>query len=218
MFERYTETARRVIFASRYMVGRAGGREIETDHLLLGLLREDKTLARRFLGSPWAAEDVWKKVTQRKPTRERVPGPVDLPLSSESKRVLAFAAEEADLVSNKRICSEHILLGLLREDTSLAAEILREYGLHLTDARVALERVPHDDSAREKFVREKGYRTNEVADLQNRIRAIKSRLQEAIGKQDFSLAKTYSDEEGKERETLFLLYQRHGLLDWIFDD
>jgi ATP-dependent Clp protease ATP-binding subunit ClpC len=143
---------------------------------------------------------------------------VDLPLSSESKRVLAFAAEEADLVSNKRICSEHILLGLLREDTSLAAEILREYGLHLTDARVALERVPHDDSAREKFVREKGYRPNEVADLQNRIRAIKSRLQEAIGKQDFSLAKTYSDEEGKERETLFLLYQRHGLLDWIFDD
>jgi ATP-dependent Clp protease ATP-binding subunit ClpC len=218
MFERYTETARRVIFLSRYMAGRIGGPEIETDHLLLGLLREDKTLARRFLGSPWAAEDVWKKIVQRKPIRERVPGPVDLPLSSESKRALAFAAEEADLVSNKRICSQHLLLGLLREERSLAAEILHECGVHLTDARVALERVPHNDSAREKFEREKGSRPDEVAELKKRIKTIKGRVEEAIAKQDFALAKTYSDEESKERETLFLLYQQHGLLDWILDD
>src|SRR6202030_4561248 len=55
MFERYTQKARRVIFGAVYMARRVGSPMVETEHLLLGLLREDKVLARRFLGSPWAA-------------------------------------------------------------------------------------------------------------------------------------------------------------------
>ncbi len=124
MFERYSETARRVIFSSRYMASRVGSPEIETEHLLLGLLRTDKALARRFLGSPWAAEAVWRKIEQSKPAREKTPGPRELPLSSASKHVLALAAEEADLLSNKHICTEHLLLGLLREEKCFATEIL----------------------------------------------------------------------------------------------
>ena len=113
MFERYSEMARRVIHMSRYMAGRVGSPEIETEHLLLGLLREDKALARRFLGTPWAAEAVWRKIAQSKPVREKLSGPRELPLSRTSKHVLAFAAEEADLLSNKYVCTEHLLLGLL---------------------------------------------------------------------------------------------------------
>ena len=56
MFERYTESARRVIFWSRYLASQRGCPEIEVEHLLLGLLREDMSLAERFLGSPWAVE------------------------------------------------------------------------------------------------------------------------------------------------------------------
>src|SRR5438034_5692608 len=70
MFERYSEMARRVIHMSRYMAGRVGSPEIETEHLLLGLLREDKALARRFLGTPWAAEAVWRKIAQSKRSEE----------------------------------------------------------------------------------------------------------------------------------------------------
>ena len=62
VFERYTESARRVIFFARYFTGRTGSLEIETEHLLLGLLRQDQGLGRRFLGSPWAAEEVWGRV------------------------------------------------------------------------------------------------------------------------------------------------------------
>lgn len=111
MFERFTQTAARVIFSARYVASRAGSPEIETEHLLMGLLREDKGFARRFLGSAWAAEDVWKRIEQSKPALERISGPVDLPLSNAGKRVLRSAAEQADLLSSTQICAEHMLLG-----------------------------------------------------------------------------------------------------------
>jgi ATP-dependent Clp protease ATP-binding subunit ClpC len=62
MFERYSEPATRVIFYSRYMASQFGSPEIETEHLVLGLLRADMVLARRFLGSPWAAEEIWREI------------------------------------------------------------------------------------------------------------------------------------------------------------
>jgi ATP-dependent Clp protease ATP-binding subunit ClpC len=142
MFERYTETARRVIFAAVYMARRVGSPMIETEHLLLGLLREDKNLARRFLGSPWAAETALKRIEKIRPAREKISGSFELPLSSESKRVVAFAAEEADLFLSKSISTEHVLLGLLREEECLAAKTLSEGGVDLTSTREELRRGP----------------------------------------------------------------------------
>lgn len=216
MFERSTQTARRVIFAAYYIAGRVGSKKIDTEHLLLGLLSTDKSLARRFFGSPWAAETIWKMVEQSKPLQEKVQGSVELPLSDASKRVLAFAAEEADVAPSRRIGTEHLLLGLLREEAGLAAEILRERSIRLIETRRELQANPHDDSTTEKFVREVGSRPQEIAELQARIQAIRSRIEEAIANNDFAAAKAYSDKEGKERDKLFLLYRQHGLLDWIY--
>ena len=61
MFERYTEKARRVIFFARYEASQFGSPYIETEHLLLGLLREDKQLANRFLRSHAAVDSIRKK-------------------------------------------------------------------------------------------------------------------------------------------------------------
>jgi hypothetical protein len=61
--------------------------------------------------------------------RDKISTSVDLPLSNECKRVLAYAAEEAERLSHKHIGTEHLLLGLLREEKCFAAEILRERGL-----------------------------------------------------------------------------------------
>jgi ATP-dependent Clp protease ATP-binding subunit ClpA len=140
MFERYTQKARRVIFGAVYVARRVGSPMLETEHLLLGLLREDKSLARRFLGSPWAAETVLKKIEQIKPAQEKISGSFEVPLSSESKRALAFAAEEADLFSSKSICTQHVLLGLLREADCLAAKTLSEGGMDLASIREELRR------------------------------------------------------------------------------
>jgi ATP-dependent Clp protease ATP-binding subunit ClpC len=144
MFEKYTEKARRVIFFARYEASQLGSRCIETEHILLGLLREDKALASRFFPrTETALENIRKQVEGRSPSREKVSTSVELPLSDESKRVLTYAAEEADRLLCNYIGTEHLLLGLLREEKSFAASILYEKGLRLT--RVREELAPTSD-------------------------------------------------------------------------
>lgn len=125
MFERYTEKARRAIFFARYEASQLGSPEIDTEHLLLGLLRENKSLF------PWShnvTDQIRKRVEALTPVREKTSTAVDLPLTTAAKRVLHFAKEEADRLAHKHIGTEHLLLGLLDEDGGLAAQLLRGYG------------------------------------------------------------------------------------------
>jgi ATP-dependent Clp protease ATP-binding subunit ClpC len=144
MFERYTEKARRVIFFARYEASQFGSPYIETEHLLLGLLREDKALNNRFLRSHASVESIRKQIEGHTTAREKTSTSVDLPLSSESKRVLAYAGEEAERLANEHIGSEHLLLGVLREEKCFAAQILMERGLRLSQVREELGRQPHE--------------------------------------------------------------------------
>src|SRR5216110_1903266 len=200
MFERYTEKARRVIFFARYEASQFGSPYIETEHLLLGLLREDKALTNRFLRSHASVESIRKQIEGHTTIREKVSTSVDLPLSNECKRVLAYAAEEAERLSHKHIGTEHLLLGLLREEKCFAAEILHELGVRLAATREDLLRIPHDDSASEEFVRESGPMPEDIVELRTRIRSIVSRMEGAIANHDFVKARAYSDEESTERD------------------
>jgi ATP-dependent Clp protease ATP-binding subunit ClpC len=147
MFERYTEKARRVIFFARYEASQFGSPVIEPEHLLLGLLREDKALTNRFLRSHASVEAIRKQIEANTTVRDKVSTSVDLPLSNESKRVLAYAAEEAMRLSHKHIGTEHLLLGLLREEKCFAAAILLERGLKLEAVREDLKGTPHETGA-----------------------------------------------------------------------
>src|SRR5271154_6517540 len=140
MFERYTEKARRVIFFARYEACQYGSHYIETEHLLLGLLREDKALANRFLRVSGSIESIRKEIESRITMRERISTSVDVPLSVECKRILNFAAEEAERLGHKHIGTEHLLLGILREEKSFASEILQERNLRLSTVREDLLR------------------------------------------------------------------------------
>jgi ATP-dependent Clp protease ATP-binding subunit ClpC len=144
MFEKYTEKARRVIFFARYEASQFGGCCIETEHLLLGLLREDKSLTHRFLREPTPVEAIRKQIEASTVVREKVSTSVDLPLSNENKRVLVYAAEEADQLSHQHIGTEHLLLGLLREEGGFAARILNEHGVRLSAVREELARALQD--------------------------------------------------------------------------
>jgi len=136
MFERYTERARRVIFFARYEASQLGSRTIETEHLLLGLIRENNGLTGKLLGrSEIEADSIRNEIQTRTEVREKISTSVEIPLSVESKRVLAYAAEEAEKMLHKYIGTEHILLGLLREKKSLASRILVEKGMRLSTAR-----------------------------------------------------------------------------------
>jgi ATP-dependent Clp protease ATP-binding subunit ClpC len=136
MFERYTERARRVIFFARYEASQLGSPSIETEHLLLGLIREGKGLTSRlFSKNNLPMEEIRREIEGRSPYREKVSTSVDIPLSPDSKRVLGYAAEEAERMLHNYIGTEHILLGLLREETSVAATILAEKGMRLSAIR-----------------------------------------------------------------------------------
>jgi len=135
MFERYTEKARRTVFFARYEASQAGSSQIETEHLLLGLLREDKALASQLLTTPGKLEAIRRSIAQRGKAGTKASTSVDLPLSQQSKRVLAYAAEESERMRHKDIGTPHLLAGLLREEKSFAAQLLREQGLTVESVR-----------------------------------------------------------------------------------
>src|SRR5437867_1352856 len=103
MFERYTEKARRVIFFSRYEASQFGGRTIETEHLLLGLLRENERLVAGFTAEWPSCEQIRSEVTKRLSIGEKLPVTVDLPLSEECKHILRYAGEEATRLNHGNI-------------------------------------------------------------------------------------------------------------------
>src|SRR6478736_2156251 len=136
MFERYTERARRVLFFARYEASQLGSISIETEHLLLGLIREGKGLTSRiFARSHLSLENIRKDIEGRTVFREKVSTSVEIPFSAETKRVLQYAAEEADRLLHNYIGTEHLLLGILREERSVAATILMEKGMRLHQVR-----------------------------------------------------------------------------------
>ena len=136
MFERYTERARRVLFFARYEASQLGSISIETEHLLLGLIREGKGLTSRlFARSHLSLENIRKEIEGRTVFREKVSTSVEIPFSAETKRVLQFAAEEADRLLHNYLGTEHLLLGILREERSVAASILMEKGMRLHAVR-----------------------------------------------------------------------------------
>ena len=153
MFERYTEKARRVIFFARYEASQFGAPAIEPEHLLLGLMREDKTLTGRFFPrAQITIESIRREIESRTLLRERIPTSVELPLAPETKRVLAFSHEESDHLQHRHIGTEHLLLGLLREERSMAAQILFERGLRLNAVRDEIARQSGADARHRKDI------------------------------------------------------------------
>src|SRR5919109_2557634 len=147
VFERYTEKARRVIFFARYEASQYGSPYIETEHLLLGLMREDKALANRFLRQQGSIESIRKEIEARITIRERISTSVEVPLSAECKRILNMAAEEAERLGHKHVGTEHLLLGILREEKCFGSEILMERGLRLSTLREELARTSGEKAA-----------------------------------------------------------------------
>lgn len=140
MFERYTEKARRIIFFARYEALQYGSLVISPEHILLGLMREDKTMQAKFFPFRLSPELIRREVESRIVLREKMPQSAELHLAPETKRILAFAREESERLRSRSIGTEHLLLGLLREERSIAAEILFHQGVRLQSVREEISR------------------------------------------------------------------------------
>ena len=140
MFERYTELARRAVFFARFEASELGCNYIESEHILLGILREDPSIRQR-LGAD-SADSIRTELGPPPLPEKKIPVSVDLPLSRESKQALAYAAEESERLGHKWIGCSHLLIGLLRVKECKAASLLSERGVDLASFRKLLANYP----------------------------------------------------------------------------
>jgi uncharacterized protein (TIGR03435 family) len=139
MFNRFTARARRVLFYARSQVSQLGSSAIEPEHILLGVLDEGNGLGCRILARTGVAlDDCRSDIVRRLTGREKVPESDGIPFSASCKRALQYAAEEADRLLHNDVGTEHLLLGLLREERSVAADVLAARGLRIEAVREAI--------------------------------------------------------------------------------
>jgi len=145
MFERYTEQSRRAIFFARYEASQYGSPFIDTEHLLLGLLREMGSHGKvAVLDGAWYRAEIEKRIV----VRERISTSVEVPLTDACKHALNFAQEEAGALKSRVIGPEHLLLGLLRVENSLPAQLLRHRGIDSEALRKDLASIPASANSR----------------------------------------------------------------------
>jgi len=140
MFEKYTEKARRAVFFARYEASTFGSPQIETEHLLLGILREDHDLSLRILKTPQKIDSIKEKIEKHYTKRESVSTSADLPVSAECRRALDQANQESIRREQKHIGPEHLLLGLYLGEASFGAKLLRACGVTPADLSAEVDR------------------------------------------------------------------------------
>ena len=129
MFERFTERARQVVVLAQDEARALRHDYIGTEHLLLGLLREEEGVAARALEAlEITLEEARAQVARSVGKGDERIGGGQMPFTARAKKVLELALREALVLGHNYIGTEHILLGLVRENDGTAARILLELG------------------------------------------------------------------------------------------
>ncbi len=136
MFDRFTDRARKVMGLARQEAQRFNHEYIGTEHILLGLIQEGSGVAANVLRNldvdPEKIRVEVEKIVQDGPTMVTMG---QLPFTPRAKKVLELASEEASNLRHNYIGTEHLLLGLIRENEGVAAQVLMNLGLKLEDVR-----------------------------------------------------------------------------------
>ena len=133
----FTERVRKVLAMAREEAARLHHEYVGTEHILLGLIREGEGVAAAVLQNLSVdLDDIQQKIeeTVKKGKAAQATGP-DLPYTSRAKKVLELAMGEARELNHSYVGTEHLLLGLLREEKGLAAQVLADAGVNLDAAR-----------------------------------------------------------------------------------
>jgi len=136
MFERFTERARRVVILARGEAEKYQHEYLGTEHLLLGILREGSGVAISVMQNMGVnLKQLEAEVVGKLPPTENVLTLGEIPFSPRAKKVLELSVEEARLLGQNYIGTEHILLGLMKEDNGTAAQVMKSFGISLSMIR-----------------------------------------------------------------------------------
>ncbi|HTU34503.1 MAG TPA: SgcJ/EcaC family oxidoreductase [Candidatus Acidoferrum sp.] len=192
MFQHYTEKARRVIFFARYEASQYGSSHIESEHLLLGIAREDKALIRAVLPNLESPGKTIRAEIEAGLDAPRAPisTVVEVPLTQECKCILNFAVEEAERLGHKEVATDHLLLGILRERKCVAARILTQHGASAEELR-------------QKIAERPGGSTREDAQTEGAYQRQYGRLQAPLGEAVDSFLNAWATRDSKAVAELF---------------
>ena len=136
MFEKFSDSARRVLFFARYEAGEAGSPYLGTEHLLLGLLKETEDVVREiFARCKVSIPELQAEVETRIQRGDEVSTSDELPLHDSCKKALHFALDESKRLFHGEVSAEHLLLGLVRYEDSTAGALLHDHGIQLHEVR-----------------------------------------------------------------------------------
>ncbi len=136
MFEKFTERGRKVIVYAREEAERLQNDYLGTEHILLGTLREEDGIPVAVLRKMGIDIDqIRMEVERNLPSSGNTLTFGDIPFTPRAKKVLEYAVEEARLLGHNYIGSEHLLLGLIREEEGIGGKILRSFGVNLLGSR-----------------------------------------------------------------------------------
>src|SRR5690348_16445427 len=139
----FTERVRKVLAMAREEAARLHHEYVGTEHILLGLIREGEGVAAAVLQNLSVdLDEIQQKIeeTVKKGKAAQTTGP-DLPYTSRAKKVLELAMSEARELNHSYVGTEHLLLGLLREEKGIAAQVLTDAGVNLDAARAETLRI-----------------------------------------------------------------------------
>lgn len=140
MWQRFTERARRIIYFAQEEAGRLNESAVSPEHILLGLAREQDSIAARVLNRMGIKLEEVRAKIEGQLVKSSVERPAqDMQLTPASKKVIDLAYEEARRLKNGYIGSEHVLLGLIAENDSIAARALVSRGADLQKTREMVE-------------------------------------------------------------------------------
>jgi len=135
MWQRFTERARKIVFYAQEEAGRLGENYVSTEHLLLGLIRENDSVAARILDRMGISLNRIRSEIERQLVRGDGRLGQDMQLTPCAKRVIDLAYDEARQLNNNYIGTEHLLLGLIHEGEGLAGRTLATLGVDLERTR-----------------------------------------------------------------------------------
>ncbi|MGO9015086.1 MAG: ATP-dependent Clp protease ATP-binding subunit [Dissulfurispiraceae bacterium] len=136
MFEKFTERGRKIIIYAKEEAERRNNDYLGTEHLLLAILREEDSIPITIIKKMGLTVDEIKfEVEKNLPIGGSLLTFGDIPFTPRAKKVLELAIEEARLLGHNYIGSEHLLLGIVREDEGVAGKVIRNLGANLLAAR-----------------------------------------------------------------------------------
>jgi len=144
----FTDRVRKVLQMAREEAARLHHEYVGTEHILLGLIREGEGVAAAVLTNLNVdLEEIQQKIeeTVKRGKAPAAAGPPDLPYTSRAKKVLELAMSEARELNHSYVGTEHLLLGLLREEKGIAAQVLTDAGINLEQARAETLRLLGSD-------------------------------------------------------------------------